>query len=96
MGKKIKSNMKKRRELKRYYNKQSRKSNHKILKFYDNMSNITQNIQYNKEEDFHIYNNKKYNRYTDYYLQKYKTRGIQKYNGCKMKHNQERDNKYDL
>lgn len=89
----IRTYMRRRRELKRYVNKQARKSNKKVVKFYDNMSNITQNIEYNKEEDFHIYSNKTQNNVD---LYKYKTDYLQRYNGCKMKHNQERDNKYDL
>jgi hypothetical protein len=89
----IRTYIRRRRELKRYFNKQARKSNKKVVKFYDNMSNITQNIEYNKEADFHIYSNK--NQHYDE-LSRSKNYCMQKYNGCKMKYNQERDNKYDL
>lgn len=93
MGQQIKAYMRRRRDFKRHINKQARTSNKKVVKFYDNMSNITQNIEPNSREDFHTYSNKTQNNID---LYKYKTKIMQRYNGCKMKHNQERDDKYDL
>jgi hypothetical protein len=93
MGQQIKAYMRRRRESKRHINKQARKLNKKVVKFYDNMSNITQNIEPNSREDFHTYSNKTQNNVD---LYEYKTKIMQRYNGCKMKYNQERDDKYDL